>query len=114
MYAGRVVERASTRDLFYDPQMPYTWGLLGSIPRLDRPRPERLYSIKGAPPSLINAPKGCKFRPRCPHAFDKCMEEPRLEQRVETPGHLDRCWLDVEYKRTHRDQMISGETTEAA
>jgi peptide/nickel transport system ATP-binding protein len=114
MYAGRVVERANTRDLFYDPQMPYTWGLLGSIPRLDRPRPERLYSIKGAPPSLINAPKGCKFRPRCPHAFEKCMEEPRLEQRVEAHGHFDRCWLDVEYKRSHRDQMISGETTEAA
>jgi peptide/nickel transport system ATP-binding protein/oligopeptide transport system ATP-binding protein len=114
MYAGRVVERAGTRDLFYDPQMPYTWGLLGSIPRLDRPRPERLYSIKGAPPSLINAPKGCKFRPRCPHAFDKCMEEPRLEQRVEAAGHLDRCWLDVDYKRSHRDQMISGESTEAA
>jgi oligopeptide/dipeptide ABC transporter ATP-binding protein len=114
MYAGRVVERANTRDLFYDPQMPYTWGLLGSIPRLDRPRPERLYSIKGTPPSLINAPKGCKFRPRCPHAFDKCMDEPRLEQRVEAHGHLDRCWLDVEFKRTHRDQMISGETTEAA
>jgi peptide/nickel transport system ATP-binding protein len=114
MYAGRVVERAATRDLFYDPQMPYTWGLLGSIPRLDRPRPERLYSIKGAPPSLINAPRGCKFRPRCPHAFEKCMEEPRLEQRVETHGHLDRCWLDVDFKRSHRDRMISGETTEAA
>jgi peptide/nickel transport system ATP-binding protein len=114
MYAGRVVERANTRDLFYDPQMPYTWGLLGSIPRLDRPRPARLYSIKGAPPSLINAPKGCKFRPRCPHAFEKCMEEPRLEQRVEAHGHFDRCWLDVDYKRSHRDQMISGETTEAA
>jgi peptide/nickel transport system ATP-binding protein/oligopeptide transport system ATP-binding protein len=114
MYAGRVVERAATRDLFYDPQMPYTWGLLGSIPRLDRPRPERLYSIKGSPPSLINPPGGCKFRPRCPHAFDKCREEPRLEQRVETPGHLDRCWLDVEFKRTHRDSMIKGESTEAA
>jgi oligopeptide/dipeptide ABC transporter ATP-binding protein len=114
MYAGRVVERAATRDLFYDPQMPYTWGLLGSIPRLDRPRPDRLYSIKGTPPSLINAPPGCKFRPRCPHAFEKCVEEPRLEQRVETPGHLDRCWLDVEYKRTHRGSMIQGESTEAA
>jgi oligopeptide/dipeptide ABC transporter ATP-binding protein len=114
MYAGRVVERAATRDLFYDPQMPYTWGLLGSIPRLDRPRPDRLYSIKGSPPSLINPPAGCKFRPRCPHAFDKCREEPRLEQRVETPGHLDRCWLDVDYKRTHRDSMIKGESTEAA
>jgi peptide/nickel transport system ATP-binding protein len=114
MYAGRVVERATTRQLFYDPQMPYTWGLLGSIPRLDRPRPERLYSIKGTPPSLINPPAGCKFRPRCPHAFAKCREEPRLEQRVETQGHLDRCWLDVEFKRSHRDSVIQGESTEAA
>jgi oligopeptide/dipeptide ABC transporter ATP-binding protein len=114
MYAGRVVEQSETRDLFYDPQMPYTWGLLGSIPRLDRPRPERLYSIQGAPPSLINAPPGCKFRPRCPHAFEKCSEEPRLEQRVEAPGHLDRCWLDVDYKRAHRDAMIHGDASEAA
>jgi oligopeptide/dipeptide ABC transporter ATP-binding protein len=114
MYAGRVVERGSTRDLFYDPQMPYTWGLLGSIPRLDRPRPERLHTIKGAPPSLINLPTGCKFRPRCPHAFDKCREEPGLEDRVGTPGHLDRCWLDVDYKREHRDETIAGGSTEAA
>jgi peptide/nickel transport system ATP-binding protein/oligopeptide transport system ATP-binding protein len=114
MYAGRVVERAQTRDLFYDPQMPYTWGLLGSIPRLDRPRPERLHSIKGSPPSLITLPDGCKFRPRCPHAFDKCKQEPELENRVETPGHLDRCWLDVDYKRAHRDESISGDASEAA
>ena len=114
MYAGRVVERGTKRDVFYDPQMPYTWGLLGSIPRLDRPRPERLHTIKGSPPSLINAPEGCKFRPRCPHAFDKCMQEPGLENRVETPGHLDRCWLDVDFKREHRDETISGESVEAA
>jgi oligopeptide/dipeptide ABC transporter ATP-binding protein len=114
MYAGRVVERAATRDLFYDPQMPYTWGLLGSIPRLDRPRPERLHSIKGAPPSVINMPPGCKFRPRCPHAFEKCMEEPELENRVETPGHLDRCWLDVDVKRSVRAATIAGEAPEAA
>ena len=114
MYAGRVVERGSKRDVFYDPQMPYTWGLLGSIPRLDRPRPERLHTIEGSPPSLINPPEGCKFRPRCPHAFDKCMQEPGLENRVETPGHLDRCWLDVDYKREHRDETISGGSAEAA
>jgi len=114
MYAGRVVERADKRSLFYDPQMPYTWGLLGSIPRLDRPRPDRLHSIKGSPPSLIQAPEGCKFRPRCPHAFDKCFEEPELANRVETPGHLDRCWLDVDFKRSARGATISGETTEAA
>jgi len=114
MYAGRVVERGSKRDIFYDPQMPYTWGLLGSIPRLDRPRPERLHTIEGMPPSLINLPEGCKFRPRCPHAFDRCMQEPGLENRVETPGHLDRCWLDVEFKRAHRDETISPGSVEAA
>jgi oligopeptide/dipeptide ABC transporter ATP-binding protein len=114
MYAGRVVERGSKRDIFYDPQMPYTWGLLGSIPRLDRPRAERLHTIEGMPPSLINLPEGCKFRPRCSHAFEKCMQEPELENRVEAPGHLDRCWLDVEYKRSHRDETITGGSVEAA
>jgi oligopeptide/dipeptide ABC transporter ATP-binding protein len=109
MYAGRVVERAPTRQLFYDPQHPYTWGLLGSIPRLDRPKQERLHSIKGMPPSLINAPEGCKFRPRCPHAFDKCTEEPELRNRVEEHAHLDRCWLTVPDKRRLRDETISGE-----
>jgi oligopeptide/dipeptide ABC transporter ATP-binding protein len=109
MYAGRVVERGTKRQVFYDPQMPYTWGLLGSIPRLDRPKAERLHSIKGAPPSLINLPQGCKFRPRCPHAFEKCWEHPPLENRVEDPGHLDRCWLPVEEKRALRDATISGE-----
>jgi oligopeptide/dipeptide ABC transporter ATP-binding protein len=114
MYAGRVVERGTKRDVFYDPQMPYTWGLLGSIPRLDRPRPERLHTIEGSPPSLINLPEGCKFRPRCPHAFEKCKQEPGLENRVGTPGHLDRCWLDVDYKRGHRDETISGDSEAAA
>ena len=113
MYAGRVVERGTKRQVFYDPQHPYTWGLLGSIPRLDRPKPERLHSIEGTPPSLINLPQGCKFRPRCPHAFDRCMEEPALENRVEDPGHLDRCWLSVEVKRDVREATISGETRAA-
>jgi oligopeptide/dipeptide ABC transporter ATP-binding protein len=102
MYAGRIVERGSKRQLFHDPQHPYTWGLLGSIPRLDRPKPRRLASIKGAPPSLIDLPRGCTFRPRCPHAFESCTEEPPLEQRVPAPGHLDRCWLPVDRKRSLR------------
>jgi peptide/nickel transport system ATP-binding protein len=113
MYAGRVVEQAATRQLFYDPQMPYTWGLLGSIPRLDRPRLDRLYSIEGTPPSLIRLPVGCKFRPRCAFAFDKCMEEPDLVNRVEEPKHLDRCWLSVPEKRSLREQTISGEVAAA-
>jgi oligopeptide/dipeptide ABC transporter ATP-binding protein len=114
MYAGRVVERGTKRDVFYDPQMPYTWGLLGSIPRLDRPRVERLHTISGMPPSLINLPEGCKFRPRCPHAFERCFQEPELQNHVESPSHLDRCWLDVQFKRDHRDETISGGSVEAA
>jgi peptide/nickel transport system ATP-binding protein len=109
MYAGRIVERAMKRELFYDPQHPYTWGLLGSIPRLDRPKQERLHSIKGTPPSLIRTPQGCKFRPRCPHAFDKCMQEPPLENRVEDPKHLDRCWLSVDDKRRLREATLLGD-----
>jgi peptide/nickel transport system ATP-binding protein len=114
MYAGRVVERAQTRDLFYDPQHPYAWGLLGSIPRLDRVKSDRLHSITGTPPSLIQLPQGCKFRPRCPHAFDKCLKEPELENRVEVPGHVDRCWLEVETKRSLREATIRGDQPEAA
>jgi oligopeptide/dipeptide ABC transporter ATP-binding protein len=109
MYAGRVVERGSKRDVFYDPQHPYTWGLLGSIPRLDRPKPKKLHSIEGTPPSLINLPRGCKFRPRCPHAFDRCEEEPELKSRVDESRHLDRCWLTVDDKRRLRERTIVGE-----
>ena len=109
MYAGRVVERGTKRDIFYDPQHPYTWGLLGSIPRLDRPKPKKLHSISGMPPSLINLPRGCKFRPRCPHAFEKCEEEPGLDHRVDEAGHLDRCWLSVDEKRKLRERTIVGE-----
>jgi peptide/nickel transport system ATP-binding protein len=108
MYAGRIVERARKRELFYDPQMPYTWGLLGSIPRLDRPKQERLHSIKGMPPSLINLPEGCKFRPRCPYAFEKCTEEPELISHVDDRSHLDRCWLTVADKQRLREGTISG------
>ena len=107
MYAGRVVESAPTRELFYDPQMPYTWGLLGSIPRLDRPKQEKLHSITGSPPSLINGPRGCKFRPRCPHVFDRCIEEPELVNRVEAQDHLDRCWLSLDDKRRLRGETIA-------
>ena len=110
MYAGRIVEYGTKRQLFYDPQHPYTWGLLGSIPRLDREKPKKLASIAGAPPSLINLPEGCKFRPRCPHAFAKCTDHPPLENRVgDSPPHLDRCWLTVEQKRDLRDLTIRGE-----
>ena len=104
MYAGRIVEQGTLDEIFYDPQHPYTWGLLGSITRVDRPRPERLPAIAGLPPSLAARPEGCHFRPRCPHEFAQCTQVPPLESRVEgAPAHKDRCWLSLEDKRKLRE-----------
>ncbi len=108
MYAGKVVEEGTLDEIFYDPQHPYTWGLLGSLTRIDRPRPERLPQIAGQPPTLLDLPTGCPFRPRCPHEFAKCSEYPGLEARLsEEPGHRDRCWLTPEQKRGKR--MVEGQ-----
>jgi len=107
MYAGRIVEAGTLDEIFYDPQHPYTWGLLGSVARPDRPRTERLSQIQGQPPSLLAPPQGCHFRPRCPHEFGKCKQTPTLDPRSGTPGHLDRCWLPPEKKRTLR--VIQGD-----
>jgi peptide/nickel transport system ATP-binding protein len=104
MYAGRIVEQGTLDEIFYDPQHPYTWGLLGSITRVDRPRPERLPAIAGLPPSLADRPTGCHFRPRCPHEFAECVNVPPLAARVaDAPEHKDRCWLSVEQKRELRE-----------
>jgi oligopeptide/dipeptide ABC transporter ATP-binding protein len=104
MYAGQIVEQGSLDETFYDPQHPYTWGLLGSIARLDEERPERLPQIGGQPPSLLAPPTGCRFRPRCPHAFGKCSELPTLEERLpRASGHADRCWLDPSDKQRLRE-----------
>jgi peptide/nickel transport system ATP-binding protein len=108
MYAGRIVEEGTLDDIFYDPQHPYAWGLLGSITRVDRPRRRRLPAIAGLPPSLADRPEGCHFRPRCPHEFSECPKVPPLESRVEgQPQHRDRCWLPVDEKRARRD--VAGE-----
>ena len=114
MYAGRMVEEGNKEQIFYDPQHPYTWGLLGSIARLDRPKRRRLTTIAGQPPSLINRPRGCSFRPRCPQAFDRCsVEDPALTAKV-GDGHLDACHLSVEDKRARRDATIRPELAESA
>ena len=90
MYAGRAVETASVTDLYADRRMPYTAGLLGSVPRLGAPRGERLVPIPGAPPSLVTLPPGCPFAPRCPLAVDDCRAvEPALE--TVAPGHAAAC-----------------------
>jgi oligopeptide/dipeptide ABC transporter ATP-binding protein len=104
MYAGNIVEHGTVREIFHRPQHPYTWGLLGSIARLDRPKPDRLNAIPGSPPSLTRLPAGCAFAERCAFRFDKCTEVPRLHDRV-GDGHLDACHLSAEEKRQHRDEL---------
>jgi peptide/nickel transport system ATP-binding protein len=91
MYAGKLVETGTTEDVFYRPRMPYTLGLLGSLPRLDKAEKERLTPIKGSPPSLLNLPPGCPFTPRCPLAEEICdREEPELLV-VDGTGHAAAC-----------------------
>jgi peptide/nickel transport system ATP-binding protein len=91
MYAGRSVELGETDAVFYRPRMPYTAGLLGSIPALEAVRAERLRPIKGTPPSLINLPAGCPFSPRCPLADELCRTtEPPLEP-TDDDSHVAAC-----------------------
>jgi peptide/nickel transport system ATP-binding protein len=109
MYAGRIVEQGTLDQIFYDPQHPYTWGLIGAIARIDRPRHRRLSTIPGLPPSLAHRPEGCHLRPRCPHEFDECPKVPPLEARIDgESGHRDRCWLEPERKRRLRE-LAPGE-----
>jgi peptide/nickel transport system ATP-binding protein len=98
MYAGRVVERGTAEKLFGQPQHPYTWGLLGSMPRMDRERTDRLNPVKGSPPSLINVPSGCAFHPRCPYATltGGSSETVVPELREVAEGHVAACHLSDE------------------
>jgi peptide/nickel transport system ATP-binding protein len=119
MYAGRAVEMGTCDDVFARPRMPYTLGLLGSSPRLDAARPERLTPIAGAPPSAARTVRGCPFAPRCPLVRDRCREEePALltppdagvapEHRV-APGHLAACHYSSELVgRTPADVFSAG------
>jgi oligopeptide transport system ATP-binding protein len=94
MYAGHAVEEAPVKEVYGDPRHPYTIGLLGSLPRLDEVREDRLESIEGLPPDLIALPPGCPFEPRCVYAIDKCREErPQLEP--VGPRHRIACWVDI-------------------
>jgi oligopeptide/dipeptide ABC transporter ATP-binding protein len=91
MYAGRIVEQGAAKDLFANPQHPYTMGLLRSIPKVGERVKDPLVPIGGLPPDLLNPPKGCRFRPRCPRAQTKCEESPPL---IETaPGQQAACWF---------------------
>ena len=108
MYAGRVVEEGSKSAIFRDTQHPYTWGLLGSIPRVDRPRVHRLAAIPGAPPSPLVREDGCRFAPRCPHSFELCSTRPELLERV-GPGHRDACHLAPAVRPALRAASLAGE-----
>ena len=91
MYAGEAVECGSVEQIYYDPRHPYTQGLLKSVPRLDRPEDDSLEAIPGNPPNLLNLPKGCKFRDRCPQAFESCKEKPPMQ--LTEDRHAYRCFL---------------------
>jgi len=100
MYSGYIVEQASVKDVYGDPRHPYTIGLLGSLPRLDEVR-ERLFSMRGMPPDLIDLQPGCPFAPRCDYVIDRCWEEtPTLEP--VTIGHEIACWVDVKSSQPSR------------
>jgi peptide/nickel transport system ATP-binding protein len=112
MYAGRMAEYGNSDDIFSRPGHPYAWGLLNSMPRMDRPRMERLLSIRGTPPSLINVPSGCPFHPRCDYAArnnGRCENEVPVLRPVGA-GHLVACHLSTEEQRriwAERDKVAS-------
>jgi len=92
MYAGKVVEQGTVDELFYNPQHPYTWGLLRSVPRLDQDADSDLVPIPGTPPDLFAPPKGCAFAARCPYAMKACLEiDPEHTKLTDT--HTAACWL---------------------
>ena len=127
MYAGRIVEKADTGELFANPKMPYTWGLLRSIPRLDEQRKAKLLPIEGLPPDLIAPPPGCKFEPRCQYRRDICKEkEPELIPVPNAkPDHEARCWgtqkvagggwlVDTDWRREVGDTRVIEEIRQEA
>ena len=91
MYAGGIVESGKIDDIYYNPQHPYTWGLLGSMTRLDDEQRHRLHSVRGAPPSVIDLPQGCRFRPRCDFATEICGQVLPALREVGNPGQQAAC-----------------------
>ena len=113
MYAAKVVEEANVDDLFTRPQHPYTWGLMGSLPRLDADV-ERLTQIPGQPPSLLRPPSGCRFHPRCPYVMDVCKTtEPVLEPTQGQQDHRQACHLDQETKDREAAKLLAATMAQA-
>jgi peptide/nickel transport system ATP-binding protein len=115
MYAGRIVEAAATDTIFHAPEHPYTWGLLGSIPKLDSPRDEELVPIPGRPPSLITLPGGCSFHPRCPYVRDAHKKvDPTLEPVADDKRHSVACLLDHTVRKRIWADLAAGRKPEEA
>jgi peptide/nickel transport system ATP-binding protein len=114
MYAGRIVERGTTEEIFRRPEHPYTWGLLKSIPRLDAARGEELVPISGRPPSLINRPGGCHFHPRCPYVQESHKRiDPRLEPIPGKTGHSAACLLAPDARQRIWSGLQAGSDLES-
>jgi peptide/nickel transport system ATP-binding protein len=114
MYAGKVAEEGSVDEIFTRPHHPYTWGLLGSLPRLDADV-DRLVQIQGSPPSLLKPPGGCRFHPRCPYVLDVCHTVvPELLPVSHSPQHLQACHLDEPTKDREVQKLLAGTLAEAS
>jgi oligopeptide/dipeptide ABC transporter ATP-binding protein len=101
MYAGKIIERGTAREIYANPKHPYTLGLLRSVPRLDEPRRARLAPIEGQPPDLTRLPPGCAFAPRCAFRVERCAREvPRLEP-VGNGEHVSACWESARLQREY-------------
>jgi len=106
MYAAKIAEHAPVDDIFRRPRHPYTWGLLGSLPRMGADV-ARLAQIPGSPPSLLYPPRGCRFHPRCVYAMDVCrMKVPELQSSPHEAEHLDACHLDEETKEREAAKLV--------
>src|SRR4051794_31234240 len=114
MYAAEIVEQGTVDEIFKKPHHPYTWGLFGSLPKIDQDV-ERLVQISGSPPSLLRPPTGCRFHPRCPYAFAPCPTiDPDLMPVPDQPGHLQACLLDEETKQREAEKLLAGTMAETS
>src|SRR5215217_7962870 len=114
MYAAEVAEKGTVEQIFKQPHHPYTWGLMGSLPRLDADV-ERLVQIQGQPPSLLRPPSGCRFHPRCPYVMNICKTaDPALASVSDDPTHLQACHLDEETKNREAAKLLAGMMAESA
>lgn len=107
MYAGKIIERGTTDEIFFNAKHPYTWALLQSVPRLDTKHKNELYSIQGTPPDLLKPPVGCPFASRCEYCMQICKEEmPEVTKVSDTHNVL--CWLQHPLAPKVEAPIVSG------